>query len=320
MRFAYDATGRLQLGLSILRNLAFVVALPARARSLARRLRLAAVDLVITDFEPSLPRAAKIAGIPFLTVDHQSFLCHGNLGKLPWALRWRAALMAPFTRAHYPAGAQAAVISGFFQPPLLPGPVPTKTAGILLRPEVRASVPTDGSHLVAYFRRTAPEGLLEALIETGKPVRVYGLGPLPRRQNLEFHPVSNAGFLSDLASCEALVSTAGNQLVGEALWLGKPVLAIPEEGNWEQRFNAWFLDRGGEGMTNNPGETMDRTVQRFLSVLPQLRERICTSQARQDGMPVILETVLSVIEDLPNRMTRAVAPSSSTHSATVLIR
>jgi uncharacterized protein (TIGR00661 family) len=31
-------------------------------------------DLVITDFEPSLPRAARRAGVPFISLNHQHFL------------------------------------------------------------------------------------------------------------------------------------------------------------------------------------------------------------------------------------------------------
>ena len=34
---------------------------------------LAKPDLVITDFEPLLPRAARLEGVPYISIDHQHF-------------------------------------------------------------------------------------------------------------------------------------------------------------------------------------------------------------------------------------------------------
>ena len=75
----------------------------------------------------------------------------------------------------------------------------------------------------------APDGALEALAACGREVRVYGLGAQPSASgNLRFLAVDERRFMEDLATCTAVVSTAGNQLVGEALYLGKPVLVMPE--------------------------------------------------------------------------------------------
>ena len=46
---------------------------------------------------------------------------------------------------------------------------------------------------------------------------------------------------------DAVVTTAGNQLVGEVLYLEKPVLAMPESNNFEQFINAFFLEQSGTG-------------------------------------------------------------------------
>jgi hypothetical protein len=47
-------------------------------------------------------------------------------------------------------------------------------------------------------------------------------------------------FLEDLAGCRAVISTAGNQLIGVALYLCKPVCVMPEAcvECVEQRLNA----------------------------------------------------------------------------------
>src|SRR5690606_13403624 len=70
--------------------------------------------------------------------------------------------------------------------------------------------------------------------------------PMPR--NVTLRPVSRAGFLESLSACHAVLTTAGNQVLGEAAWLGKPVLALPETGVLEQALNARALEAGGCGM------------------------------------------------------------------------
>ena len=171
-----------------------------------------------------------------------------DLTDLPARLRLHASLMAGVVRAYY-SQQRATIVSSFYAPRLKPGWEHARQVGVLLRPEIREAVPSRGGHLLAYFRRTAPAGALEALARCGLPVRVYGLDGAATTRNLQFRPISEAGFLEDLAGCEAVVSTAGNQLVGEAFHLGKPVLAIPSTeiasrrstpGSWSAPEAAWL--------------------------------------------------------------------------------
>jgi len=62
-------------------------------------------------------------------------------------------------------------------------------------------------------------------------------------ENIEFKEIAEDSFLSDFETCEALICTAGNQMLGEASYLGKPVLALPEPNNQEQMINAFFAAR-----------------------------------------------------------------------------
>jgi uncharacterized protein (TIGR00661 family) len=154
--------------------------------------------------------------------------------------------MRAVVRAYCPHPSHT-VVSSFYAPPLRRSAHRVTQVGVLLREGVREAVPTTGGHLVAYLRRFASDAVLAAMAATGHEVKVYGLGERPTEGRLRFEPVSEEGFVADLASCRALVSTAGNQLVGEALALGKPVLALPEAGNFEQFVNAHFLAAMGGG-------------------------------------------------------------------------
>ena len=77
-------------------------------------------DLVISDFEPLIQRAAQRRGIPCIQINHQHFLVVGDFKELPWRLRWRAALLRPIVElaCH---GQKRTIVSSFFHPPRRPG-------------------------------------------------------------------------------------------------------------------------------------------------------------------------------------------------------
>lgn len=245
-------------------------------------------DLVITDFEPALPHAARRRGIPFVSLTHQHFLLTYDLSSLPFWLRCHAAYMKWIVAAYY-RGQRETVVSSFYFPPLRRGCRHVTQVGVLLREAVTATEPTDEGHLVAYLRRFAGHGVLEALAACGREVRVYGLGAQPAQGRLTFRAIAEAPFLEDLATCSALVTTAGNQLVGEALYLRKPVLALPEAQNYEQFINAHFLAQEGAGQWVELEELTARDVRFFLSRLDEFRARI--NPARLNGLPAALATI-----------------------------
>ena len=75
----------------------------------------------------------------------------------------------------------------------------------------------------------------------------YGFGRGGREGNITFKKPSLDGFLQDLVNCKAIIANAGFSLVTEALHLGKPYLAIPVNHQFEQIFNAYWLDKMGYG-------------------------------------------------------------------------
>jgi uncharacterized protein (TIGR00661 family) len=248
--------------------------LPEMVDFLCAHIRREKPDLVITDLEPALPRAALRCSVPFVSLNHQHFLVVNDLSSLPARLRWTGEFLGSVVRAYHPGQAKT-IVSSFYAPPLKPGYVDKVVqVGVLLRPEVLFTTPYSGGYFVAYLRRFVGQNMLDALKEFPQKVMVYGLGERPPEANLIFRRVSTEGFLEDLAGCEALISTAGNQIVGEALYLEKPVLAVPEPGNFEQQINAHFLKESGAGDWS-AAETLSPTVVRgFLDRLDLFRAAI----------------------------------------------
>jgi uncharacterized protein (TIGR00661 family) len=81
---------------------------------------------------------------------------------------------------------------------------------------------------------------------------------------LTFHRINSQKYLQMLASCTALVTTAGFESVCEAMYLGKPVMMVPVPNHFEQECNAMDGVISGAGVTS---KSFDLSV--MLDYLPK---------------------------------------------------
>jgi uncharacterized protein (TIGR00661 family) len=263
-------------------------------------------DLGIADFEPALPRACARQGIPLVSVDHQHFLLAYDLSALPATLKWHAWVMG-YAVWMCTSGASATVVSAFFRPPLKRGWEHVVQVGPLLRREIRGATPVDRGFIVSYLRRHTPFSVLSALDDCGLPVRVYGLGARERFRNVEFREIDERRFVEDLVEARAVVAAAGNQLIGEALHLGKPLLVLPEGAHAEQSMNAHFLAAMGCGEFAPLEEVTRERIAAFVERMDAFRPALDRVAGRLDGT----DDVLAVLErHLPDAARREPAGSA----------
>lgn len=295
IKFHYTG-GKLDLFKSIWLGLNYAhQELPTLVNSFRRRIEAEQPDLCISDFEPSLPRAARKAGVPLMSVDHQHVLLAYDLRSLPLLLRRYAWWMSWSVRYYYGSGPYHAVTSSFYTPPLKAGFEHVQQVGPMLREDLVGMVPQQGDYLLSYLRTNTPPHVLETLAACGWDVRVYGVGERPRQGRITFHAIDEQRFVNDLASCAALVSAAGNQLLGEALYLGKPVFAIPEEMHHEQQINACFLKQMGAGNWCTLESFALDPLQKFLTQLDIYRANTSVLCGRLNGTPDALAAIRSIL-------------------------
>jgi uncharacterized protein (TIGR00661 family) len=110
---------------------------------------------------------------------------------------------------------------------------------------------------------------------------VYGAGKEGADGHLTFKAFSKTGFLNDLASCKAVMATAGFTLMTESFYLGKPYLALPMRGQFEQEINGYLLARLKYGI--NLRRTSPEAVGNFLYRLPDFVENLKTYQAQDNS-------------------------------------
>ena len=292
LRFHYSQR-RVDLARSISTGLHFWANVSSAVHSLAEKIQQDQPELVVTDFEPLLPRAAERCGVPYVSFDHQHFLTAYDLSALPRSLRWWASAMTLAVRAHY-TRQQATIVTSFFHLPLNPGHEKTISVGPIVRSAIRQARPVRGDYLVSYLRPHTPDQVLRELEYAPCEVRVYGLGERPDRGNLRFHPFDQQQFVDDLAGCMAVVGAAGNQTLGEALQLGKPVLALPEDKHFEQRINAFYLQRNGCGRSVLLSEFQRNDVFDFIDSLDQFIPHV--NEMPRDGNETATAAILDQLQ------------------------
>ena len=255
-----------------------------------RELDAFGAELAVTDFEPALPRAAARQGIPLVSVDHQHFLLAYDLSALPWWLQWQAWLMSHAVWM-YVTEATDTVVSAFFRPPLKRGWEHVVQVGPLLREEVARAAPRNDGFVLSYLRKHTPFAALATLADCGLPVRVYGLGEREPLGSVSFHPIDERRFIDDLAGCRCLVSAAGNQLIGEALHLGKPMLLLPERAHAEQLMNSHFLAGMGCGDFTLLEQVTPAYVRNFIDRLDTFRPALDAVAGRIDGTADVVRVI-----------------------------
>jgi uncharacterized protein (TIGR00661 family) len=254
------------------------------------------VSLAITDFEPCLPRAAARYRIPLISVDHQHFLLAYELDALPQILQWHAWFIGNAVWM-YVSEASETIVSAFFKPKLRSGWEHVVQVGPLLRHEITSKVPRDDGYILSYLRRHTPFSMIQILADCGLPVKVYGLGERESLGQLSFQPIDEHQFVEDLANCHAVISAAGNQLIGEALHLGKPMFVLPERAHGEQSMNSFFLREMACGDFEYLENVTLEQVKSFLGNLDQYRVPLGKVVGQMDGT----ETVLEIVQRWMNR-------------------
>src|SRR5215471_10159261 len=265
-RLAY-VNNRVRYRRTLARNL---ITAPRAAQSLARLIHQAEawkIELVITDFEPLSCEVGRRKRLPVIAIDNQHCLTN-VLVSLPRHFRRDAAAAKLVTRLMTPH-ARAYLVTSFFQ-----APTRRKNTFLfppILRGEVLAAKPVAGEHVLVYVTSPSPE-LAKLLKQVRAKFVAYGFGVEGREGNMLFKKPSMEGFLTDLASCKAIIANAGFSLVSEALHLGKPYLAVPVKNQFEQILNAYYLGKTGYGAYWE--ELNKERVESFLFNLPTYGERL----------------------------------------------
>ncbi|MDQ3365469.1 MAG: teichoic acid biosynthesis protein [Myxococcota bacterium] len=246
-------------------------------------------EVVISDFESWSYFYGRSHRLPILSIDNMQVIHRCELpAEIIEGNEVAFQLTKAFVKTKLPS-CDAYYITSFFRPPTRKPD--TSLFPPILRPEILAATPSPGEHLLVY-QSGANDALQAALSATGIECRIYGMraGLTEEVQdgNLRFRPFSEEQFITDLATSRAVIAGGGFTLMGEAVFLRKPMLAVPLAGQFEQQMNARYLEREGYGMCaldlEEPG-----VIPRFLERTPDCVRKLAAYH--QDGNVEVLAGV-----------------------------
>jgi len=248
-------------------------------------------DAVISDFDSFAYLFAKRHGVPVVSIDNQQIISRCKLGKFAkQGVKVDYQMTKAFVRAKLPACNHYVITSFFFPtvrkryeddttlvPPIL------RERILQARKGARA-----GDHVLVYQTSTSDTKLLGELERVrGTRFIVYGLRRNARQGNCTLKEFSEEGFVEDLATARAVVSNGGLSLIGEAVYLGKPVFSVPVRNQYEQILNARYLEELGYGLA---AERIEADLLRlFLAEAPKYATRV--AKHRQDGNKELFQVV-----------------------------
>lgn len=185
-------------------------------------------DLVVNDFEPVSAWACKLKRKPCIGLSHQAAVMAPNApqpaeGDLKGELVLK--YYAPVTDAygfHFRRYAK-----NIFTP--------------VIRREIRNTAPTDLGHYTVYLPSYDDKALVEHLSHFAE-VRWEVFSKHNKEafsfKNVHIQPIENNAFIQSMASSTGVLCGAGFEGPAEALYLGKKLMVIPMQSQYEQQCNA----------------------------------------------------------------------------------
>jgi uncharacterized protein (TIGR00661 family) len=266
LRFAY-VNNQVRYRRTLAKNLGTVRQAAKSIRQLSELADRWRIQVVITDFEPLTCHVGHHKHLPVISIDNQHCLTNTDV-TYPRQYRRDAAVAKLVTRMMVPR-ADVYLTTSFFQRKVRKSK--TFLFPPILREEILKARPNPGDQVLVYV--TSPAPALTKLLSTVRGQFIaYGFGREGREGNVVFKKPSMDGFLRDLLAAKAIIANAGFSLVTEALHLGKPYLAIPVKHQFEQIFNAYWLDKSGYGAY---WEDLNKErVESFLYNLPDYAKKL----------------------------------------------
>ena len=237
-------------------------------------------EAVVSDFESFSYFYAKLRRLPVISLDNMQIISRARLDvPVPRAEREHYDLARHIVRLKLPR-ARHYLVTTFFELPLRPRFAERTTlVPSIIRPEIQAATPTQGHYVLVYQSATTQADLVPLLQQLPEQeFRVYGFNKDEAHGNVLLRPFSEAGFIAELAGARAVLTNGGFSLISEAVYLHKPVCAVPIPAQFEQWLNAAEIERKGYG--RHLAAIEPAGIGAFLQELPQYEAALADYQQR----------------------------------------
>lgn len=287
---------RMRLGKTVVQNVVQgTTAIPKQIAAYFELIGDFAPDCVISDFESWTYLYAKAHRLPVFSIDNMQVLNRCVIDEDVIAgHRADFEIARAFVKSKLPF-CDWYLITTFFEAPIRKER--TSLHRPILRPEILAANTGRGEHLLVYQTAEGHEELADTLQRTGLECRVYGMRRAITEEqvegNLRYRPFDEAGFIRDLASSKAVIAGGGFTLMGEAVYLHKPMLSVPVAGQYEQVLNGKYLEKLGYGRFAESLED-PKVIFDFVDAIASCEDKLATYH--QEGNRALLEELDSLLD------------------------
>lgn len=261
-------------------------------------------DLVISDYEMAAAQYAYAKQAPLVTLDQQSKYLTGHFEKNLHGTSYLDEIER--LNLFFPIASKRIAVS-FFQ--VKSDSSQVEIVAPMVRPEIlyekgnpRSSTPSLLVYVTSQQIGNQPINQWIDTIRTTLPTTWEAHIFLPKRLNLplnenhlHFYHHGDSVFDRLFVSCHGVISTAGHTLLSEAMYLEKPVYALPLP-LYEQQLNAQVIAKGGFGL-NEENLTPSRLTT-FIENLELYKENIRQDEQwliKEPGNTVIIQKIEEIL-------------------------
>ena len=166
----------------------------------------------------------------------------------------------------------------------------------IIRNKIRDLKVTNSNEIIVYLPTYSPSNLIEIInqLPIKKTWTIFSLDADKKEtiSGVNVEPLSEDLFLNKFASCYGIVCAGGFATTSEAIFLGKPMIVVPVEGQIEQQFNAAALKK--EGVT-----VIDRFSKKNIDTISDWIESPKVLEIKyKDESKKIIETIINDYSNL----------------------
>lgn len=209
----------------------YVEANTLRLRKEIKDLPVNNYDFVINDFEPVSAWACHFKKVPCISLSHQAAVLNKNAPRPV-----KQDMFGKFVLKNYaPTSAQFGIHfcrydKNIFTP--------------VIRSEIRYAKTTDRGHYTVYLPAYDDKQLADLLRKVdGVRWQIFSKhnNKVIIDKNIEVYPISNDGFIESMTSAKGVLCGAGFETPAETMFLGKKLMVVPMQSQYEQQCNAAAL-------------------------------------------------------------------------------
>ncbi|MBK9255025.1 MAG: glycosyl transferase [Saprospiraceae bacterium] len=221
----------------------------------ARDLPVKDYDLIINDFDYVTARACRIHKVPSIQFGHQGSFFSSNTPRPENKSIIGELILKKYATATHYVGLHFDRYDSFIFPPVI-------------KQEFINCTPQDHGHVTVYLPAYRTHCIENALRKMA-PYQFHWFVPdveMPSTVgNITYFPVRNQFFNDSLIHAHGLITGGGFETPAEALYLGKRLMSVPIQGQYEQECNAEALRRKGVKVLKDCGDHFAEDISNWLS-------------------------------------------------------